>query len=99
MKLERNIVSISLRSRIKQGMLLGCVSGVALLALAVGQASAATYPGGGSTFTGGAEGWALTAKCSAPAPLCTATGAYDNTAGTPSGSLADKTEMLVGLLG
>jgi hypothetical protein len=31
--------------------------------------------------------------------LCTATGAYDDTAGNPSGSLADKTEMLIGLLG
>jgi hypothetical protein len=93
-------VSISLRSRIRQAFLLGCVSGVALLALAVGQASAAVYPGGGSTFTGSAEGWTVEAKCpTIPAPLCVASGAYDATGGNPSGSLADKTEIAVGLLG
>jgi hypothetical protein len=93
-------VSISLRSRIRQTLLLGCASGVALLALAVGQASAAIYPGGGSTFTGSAEGWTVDAKCpTIPAPLCTAGGAYDETAGNPSGSLADRTEIAVGLLG
>ena len=93
-------MSISLRSCIRQALLLGCVSGVALLALAVDQASAATYPGGGSTFTGGAEGWTVDAKCpTIPAPLCVASGAYDGTAGNPSGSLADKTEIAVGLLG
>ncbi len=91
---------ISLRKRIRRTSLLGCVSGAALLALAVGQASAATYPGGGSTFTGSAEGWTVTAKCpTIPAPLCVAGGAYDGTAGNPSGSLADKTEIAVGLLG
>jgi hypothetical protein len=73
------------------------VSGAALLALAVGQASAANYPGGGSTFTGSAEGWSFTAKCNVPPPLCAASGSYDDTAGDPSGSLADKVEMLVGL--
>jgi hypothetical protein len=92
-------VSISLRS-IRQACLLGCVTGAALLAPAVGQASAATYPGGGSTFTGGTEGWTVTAKCTtASAPLCKASGSYDSTAGNPSGSLADKTEVAVGLLG
>lgn len=92
-------MSISLRSRVRRGILLGCVSGAALLALAVGQASAATYPGGGSTFTGSAEGWSVTATCSIPAPLCKASGAYDGTAGNPSGSLADKSEIALGLLG
>jgi hypothetical protein len=93
-------VSIAPRSLIRQVILLGCVSGVALLALAVGQASAAVYPGGGSTFTGGAEGWTVDAKCpTIPAPLCVASGAYDGTAGNPSGSLADKTEIAAGLLG
>lgn len=76
------------------------MSGAALLALAVGQASAAAYPGGGSTFSGSAEGWTVTAKCpTIPAPLCVASGAYDATAGNPSGSLADKSEIAVGLLG
>ena len=42
----------------------------------------------------------MNAKCpTIPAPLCVASGAYDATAGNPSGSLADKTEIAVGLLG
>jgi hypothetical protein len=88
-------VSISLRSRIRRACLLGCASGAALLALAVGQASAATYPGGGNTFSGSSEGWTVTAKCSnVPLTLlCAATGSYDGTAGNPSGSLSDKTEI------
>ena len=92
-------MSISLKNRIRRACLLGCVSGAAVLALAVGQASAATYPGGGSTFSGGAEGWTVTGKCSIPAPLCTSSGSYDATSGNPSGSLADKTEVAVGLMG
>lgn len=92
-------MSTSLRNRIRQSALLGCVSGAALLVLAVGQASAATYPGGGSPFSGSAEGWTLTASCKVPAPLCTTTGGYDDTAGNPSGSLSDKVEMIVGALG
>ena len=50
-----------------RAILLGCVSGAALLVLAVGQASAATYPGGGSTFTGSAEGWKV---ASSPEKSC-----------------------------
>lgn len=92
-------MSILLRNRIRQACLLGCVSGAALLAPALGQASAATYPGGGSTFTGSAEGWTVTTTCTTPAPLCKASGSYDATAGNPSGSLADKTEIAIGLLG
>jgi len=41
----------------------------------------------------------VTATCTVPAPLCKASGSYDGTAGNPSGSLADKTEIAVGLLG
>lgn len=52
-------MSISLRSRIRRGFLLGCVSGAALLAIAVGQASAATVSSVAveSKFDGGSEGW------------------------------------------
>jgi hypothetical protein len=91
-------VSISLRSRIRQVILLGCVSGASLLVLAVGQASAGSYPAGGSPFSGSSEGWSIEAKCTLGV-LCTATGEYDGTAGNPSGSLADKTEIGIGLLG
>jgi hypothetical protein len=57
-------VSTSLRSRIRQGVLLGCVSGAALFALAVGQASAitATSVVVDSTFDSGVEGWTAAAN-------------------------------------
>lgn len=94
----------SLRSRIGKACLLGCVSGAALLVLAAGQASAATYPGGGSTFTGGAEGWKVAStECKvsgAVEVLCTTNGSgYDGTAGDPAGSLADKAQIPVNALG
>jgi len=57
-------VSPSLRSRIRQGFLLGCVSGAALFALAIGQASAATTTSVAveSTFDSGVEGWTTPAN-------------------------------------
>jgi hypothetical protein len=87
-------VSISLRSRIRRVFLLGCVSGAALLVLAVGQASAATYPGGGSTFTGSAEGWTGKTECPdlyivlnlVPGLLCEGSAGYTGAAGNPAGS-------------
>jgi hypothetical protein len=99
-------VFISLRSRVRQVFLLGCVSGAALLVLAVGQSSAATYPAGGSTFTGSAEGWKV---ASSPAKsckaltvleiLCTNAGEYDGTAGAPAGSFEVKSNVTLNLLG
>ena len=94
---------ISLRSRIRQACLLGCVSGAALLVLAVGSASAATY--GSSTFTGSGEGWKeANSECKLlnliELPLvCTASGAYDGTAGAPPGSYAVKTSIPINLIG
>jgi hypothetical protein len=57
-------VSTSLRSRIRQACLLGCVSGAALLAIGLEQASAATTFSVAldSTFDGGAEGWTTAAN-------------------------------------
>jgi hypothetical protein len=96
-------VFISLRSRVRQVFLLGCVSGAALLVLAVGQASAATYPGGGSTFTGSAEGWTGKTEC-APVVnlallLCSGSAGYSGTAGNPAGSFNGSTEITLNLLG
>lgn len=67
--------------------------------LAAGSAQAAsTYPAGGSTFSGGAEGWQVTdAGCNVPL-LCTASGGYDNDVGSPSGSLAANTNITLNLL-
>jgi hypothetical protein len=99
-------VFTTLRTRIRRTFLLGCVSGAALLVLAVGQASAATYPNGGSSFTGGAEGWqATSAECKALglleiAILCgTAGTGYDATAGAPAGSFANKAQIPISALG
>jgi hypothetical protein len=106
MKFERrSIVFNSLRKRVRQACLLGCVSGAALLVLAVGSASAATYPGAGSTFTGSGEGWKeANSECKVlnllELPLvCTASGEYDGTAGSPPGSYAVKTSIPLNLIG
>lgn len=93
-------MSISLRKRIRRACLIGCVSGAALLVLAVGQASAATYQGGGSTFSGSAEGWKVAASSEKKCKLlglvellCTSGAAYDGTAGAPPGSFAVSTNI------
>jgi hypothetical protein len=96
-------VFISLRSRVRQVFLLGCVSGAALLVLAVGQSSAATYPGGGSTFTGSAEGWTGKLECPGitkiiPLLLCNGSAGYTGTAGNPAGSYDGTSEVTLNLL-
>jgi hypothetical protein len=96
-------VFISLRSRVRQVFLLGCVSGAALLVLAVGQSSAATYPGGGSTFTGSAEGWTGKLECPGitkiiPVLLCNGSAGYTGTAGNPAGSYDGTSEVTLNLL-
>lgn len=97
-------MSVSLRSRVRQAALLGCASGAALLVLAVGQASAAAYPGGGSTFSGSAEGWKVAASPEKSCKLlgllaaCTNDGVYDGTAGAPAGSFAVTTNIPANLI-
>jgi hypothetical protein len=96
-------VSISLRKRIRRAFLVGFASGAALLVLAVGSASAATY--GSSTFTGSGEGWKeANSECKLlnllELPLvCTASGGYDGTAGSPPGSYAVRTNIPLNLIG
>jgi hypothetical protein len=71
---------------------------VCAVLLAAGQARAASFPGGGSTFSGGAEGWktAGTPACNIGlGGLCTATAGYDGANGNPSGSLAANTSVVV----
>jgi hypothetical protein len=93
----------SLRKRVRQACLLGCVSGAALLVLAVGSASAATY--GSSTFTGSGEGWKeANSECKVlnllQLPLlCEASGEYDGTVGSPPGSYAVKASIPLNLIG
>ncbi len=78
----------------------GIVTLATLVALALaGTARAATYPvAGGNTFTGSAEGWQIkSATCSIPV-FCTADGGYDGASGTPAGSLATNSNVLVNLV-
>jgi hypothetical protein len=78
---------------------IACLSTAAIFASSVGQASAAAYPAGGSTFTGGAEGWSSSASCNVPATLvCEASAGYDGSAGDPAGSLGVKSQVAVNAL-
>jgi len=67
------------------------------LGMASAPAGAAVYPGGGGTFTGGAQGWGtVSATCNVPA-LCTASGGYDGADGNPPGSLSADTNITLNL--
>lgn len=67
-----------------------------------GQARAASFPAGGSTFSGSAEGWKVagTPACNIGAGgLCTATAGFDGANGNPAGSLAATTTVTVNVGG
>lgn len=86
------------RARLRFTILVGAVC-VALLACTA-SAFAATYPGGGSGFDEGAEGWSGGgASCAPAALLCTSETAYDATTGNPPGSIAAKTTVTLNLVG
>jgi hypothetical protein len=92
-------MSIDLRSRLLRLLAIACLA-TAALALSVGQASAASYPAGGSTFSGSAEGWSGASTCTVTASLvCETSAGYDGTAGDPAGSLDLKTAVAVNALG
>jgi hypothetical protein len=68
-----------------------------LLLFGAGEARASVDPAGGSSFSGGAEGWQVkSASCNVPI-LCTASGGYDGAGGNPPGSLAANTNIAVNL--
>src|SRR5215218_6093250 len=73
---------------------------ILLLLLSASPAHAATdvYPAGGSTFSGGAQGWEVTSASCNVAVLCTASGGYDGANGNPAGSLAANTTIALNLL-
>jgi hypothetical protein len=86
------------RTRLRVTILAGAVC-AALIAFA-GSADAATYPGGGSGFDEGAEGWSAGgASCTPAELLCTSEATYDATTGNPPGSIAAKTTVTVNLVG
>lgn len=75
---------------------------VLMLAISAGSAGATTYPtSGGSTFSGGLEGWKVTKSSCTVIGLpqaCTAETDYDASHGNPAGSLLSKTSYLVNAL-
>ena len=78
------------------GAAVGLLAAV-LIALGAGQARAAVYPAGGSSFTGGPEGWTVSAASCNVAVLCTAEGGYDASEGNPAGSLTAKSNVTINL--
>jgi len=68
------------------------VAGACLIAGPV-QAATTTFPAGGGTFTGGAQGWLVTDASCNVAVLCTAEGGYDGSNGNPPGSFAANTTI------
>lgn len=64
-------------------------------------ARAATFPAGGGTFSGSAEGWKnpQPPACNIGLGLCSATAGYDGAAGKPAGSLATTTTVLLNVGG
>lgn len=70
----------------------------AILLLAAAQAGAAVYPAGGSSFSGGPQGWQVTeAECDTDS-LCTASGGYDPANGNPPVSISADTTVALNLL-
>jgi hypothetical protein len=70
----------------------------AVMAVDGSTASAATYPPGGGTFSGSAEGWAKrSAECNVL--LCSADAAYDGANGNPPGSISESSSVTVSVLG
>lgn len=84
------------RTRLHLTALLGVLCAVLL---ASGPAFAATYPGGGSGFDEGTEGWSSGGASCAPAELlCTSEADYDATTGNPTGSIVAKTNVTLNLI-
>lgn len=73
------------------------VAGACLIA-GPARAATATFPAGGSTFTGGAQGWLVTDASCNVAVLCTAEGGYDGGNGNPPGSFAANTTIGLNVL-
>jgi hypothetical protein len=91
-------VNRSIGTHSGQGVVAVGLATVAMLLLVAGPARAATYPAGGSGFSGGAEGWRVTDAGCDPAAFCSASGGYDGGNGAPPGSLTADTNVGLNLL-
>jgi hypothetical protein len=88
------------RNRVQVPILLGAVCAALLAFAGSALAASSTYPGGGSGFDEGAEGWSAgDASCTPAMLLCTSEAAYDATTGSPPGSIAAKTTVTLNLVG
>lgn len=89
-----------IRTRLQAMFLAGAVCAALLAFVAPASAATATYPGGGSGFDSGPEGWSAGGASCAPAELlCNSEAAYDPATGDPAGSIAAKTTVTVNLVG
>lgn len=88
------------RTQLQVPILLGTVCVVLFALTGSASAASATYPGGGSGFDAGAEGWSAgDTSCTPAMLLCTSEAEYDATSGNPSGSIAAKTTVTLNLVG
>lgn len=88
------------RARFLSAVLCGVLCAVPLALAGGASAATVTYPGGGSGFDSGVEGWSGgDASCSPAELLCTSEAGYDSSAGNPAGSIAAKTTVTVNLIG
>jgi hypothetical protein len=89
-----------MRTRFQVTILAGAVCAAMLAFAASAFGRTATFPGGGSGFDEGAEGWSPGgASCTPAELLCKSEAAYDATTGEPPGSIAAKTTVTVNLVG
>lgn len=78
--------------------MLVAVAAIAASIAAPAAGAADRYPGGGGQFSGSAEGWQVAeASCNVPV-LCSASGGYDGSDGSPGGSLAAETNIGLNLV-
>ncbi len=80
------------RTRLHLTVLLGALCAVMLASAGSALAATTTYPGGGSDFDEGSEGWSAGSGSCTPAELlCSSEGVYDTAAGNPPGSITART--------
>ncbi len=89
----------STRTQLHLTVLLGALCAVLLAATGSALAATATYPGGGSGFDEGSEGWSAGgASCTPAELLCSSEAAYDASTGNPPGSITARTTVTLNLI-
>lgn len=87
------------RTRLHLTVLLGALCAVLLASAGSALAATTTYPGGGSGFDEGTEGWSAGASSCTPAELlCSSEAAYDASTGNPPGSITARTTVTLNVV-